>query len=134
MSLKHKRTDEQSTNSTARGAAVFEQVSDELSRMADATHRLQKALGVVLEDYSKVEGAAPLDLQEVDEITQTLENLAQFMNALSAPQELVLDSKTAAKYLTLNRLAKRLSDPESSSNDQSDDQSDDHDNGEIDLF
>ncbi|MEO0398814.1 MAG: hypothetical protein AAF224_05250 [Pseudomonadota bacterium] len=124
-------TSEDTEDSAANGAAVFDRVGDELEQMASATHRLQMSIGVLLDDYIEAHGSAPVDLQEVDVITQTLENLAQFMNALKPPDDLALDSETAAKYLTLKALADRLANPNLPTTSRDDD---DADSGELDLF
>ena len=92
----------------APGAEVFDQVGDEIRTLADATLRLQSVLGEMLVDSETPFPTDFLHLQEIDRITQTLGNLAQFMHALHVPEGLQLDTDLAAKYLPLKQLADRL--------------------------
>ncbi|MEO1014223.1 MAG: hypothetical protein AAFX08_03450 [Pseudomonadota bacterium] len=90
---------------------VLSRVGQELQGVAAATQRLQDSLCEILSETLPAEHRGVHDLQEIDTITQQLENLAQYIQALSTAEEFAFDTERAAKYLTLADLAGRLRDP-----------------------
>ena len=93
----------------APSASVFAQVGSELQSMAAATLRLQTIVGELLADDALALTPSVLELQDIDRITQTLENLATFMTDLRAPEHHLLNAEEAAQRITLHDLARRLS-------------------------
>ncbi len=90
---------------------VLSRVGQELQGVAAATQRLQDSLCEILSEVLPPEHGGIHDIQEIDAITQQLENLAQYIQALSTAEEFAFDTERASKYLTLADLAARLRDP-----------------------
>ncbi|MEM9262256.1 MAG: hypothetical protein AAGA22_01645 [Pseudomonadota bacterium] len=122
---------QQPTPSLSSSTEVFDRVADELRDVAKATYRIQDALGEIVENAASVKGDVVLDLQELDQVSQTIENLAQFMASLASPNEVQLDAQTAARYLKLSDLAKRLAEGATPDGKQA---NTDEINGDLDLF
>lgn len=91
---------------------VMETVGSELETLVRQCLDLQDAIGDALAADRGVDAAALQKLQAIDQVTQSLDNLAGFMRALSvqATQDWHVDAAAAAGQVTLADLADRLTE------------------------
>jgi hypothetical protein len=91
-------------------ADVTDRVSDALTDVGDAMHRLQSLIAPLVLEAAARNPAHLRVLQDFDDICQKLKNLADFLGALALvlPDHWQLDPSVAAKVLTLADLSTLL--------------------------
>lgn len=95
---------------------VLERVFIELRDLAETAEKLQDLPGKVALSANGIVVDFIEDAQSLDLLSQRLEAIATFLNALrnAVPQSLTVDPIPAASLLTLSDLARRLLDVNSS--------------------
>ncbi|MFY0612060.1 MAG: hypothetical protein JXQ99_11080 [Hyphomicrobiaceae bacterium] len=111
-------------------ANLIRYVGKELQRLRETTEDLQASISNVITSDSLSISSAVSELQDLDELTQVLENLSNLQGKLAemVTTESVVDPHLALSDIKLEELKRRLMGLEISKH------SDETDNGDVDLF